>query len=79
MKLKLIAAFLLAFALLLAMIWFVLHSHRTSFYLHKKSGNMYKVLGECRLEATGERDRWVRPYNEFMDGRFTHISGPMLN
>lgn len=48
---------------------------------HKKTGNVYQVVGGCRIEATGElgilyaREGivWCRPSEEFLDGRFESI------
>lgn len=55
-------------------------------YRHKKSGGMYAYLGVGKLEANGERhvmyvpvgqletaEPWLRPYNEFHDGRFERV------
>jgi len=53
-------------------------------YRHKKSGNIYRVVfADCRIEATNTEavayrrvgvnfatPVWVRPYEEFVDGRF---------
>jgi len=52
-------------------------------YRHKKTGNVYRVvLADCRIEATNTEAVayqradmaagivWVRPYEEFADGRF---------
>lgn len=45
---------------------------------HKKTGNVYQVIGGCRIEATNklgilyarEGVVWCRPSEEFLDGRF---------
>jgi len=52
-------------------------------YRHKKTGNVYRVvLADCRIESTNseavayrlasaeDAPIWVRPYEEFTDGRF---------
>ena len=56
-------------------------------YRHKKTGHVYIVLlADCRIEATNTEaiayrradDRyavvWVRPYTEFVDGRFEPVT-----
>ncbi len=58
----------------------VLHGAR---WRHRKSGGLYKVLAVGRIEATlapcviyqaeAGGDVWVRPYDEFTDGRFERI------
>lgn len=50
---------------------------------HLKTGNTYEVLMHGFIEATqecvviykrvGQNFAWVRPYKEFMDGRFEQI------
>ncbi len=56
-------------------------------YRHKKTGHLYRVLfADARIEAgnveaviyrrvdeTGGVP-WVRPYTEFCDGRFEHVT-----
>ncbi|MFN4168829.1 MAG: hypothetical protein ACK4HD_11010 [Pannonibacter phragmitetus] len=46
---------------------------------HRKTGGIYRIVGKCRIEATGEEaflyqgadgTIWARPCGEFMDGRF---------
>lgn len=55
-------------------------------YRHLKTGKHYRVeLGDVTIEATMERGvvyrglsdgvAWVRPYSEFMDGRFELATG----
>jgi hypothetical protein len=54
-----------------------------SIYLHKKSGRLYEVLCNANREADGvlmvvyrnvaTGDRWVRPADEFNDGRFERV------
>jgi hypothetical protein len=53
-------------------------------YQHVKSGSIYIVLHDATMQAEGPLDNervivyqcqddirvWVRPYSEFMDGRF---------
>jgi hypothetical protein len=49
---------------------------------HKKTGNVYMVVGGCRIEATNKlgilyaRDGvvWCRPSEEFLDGRFEALT-----
>lgn len=51
-------------------------------YKHVKTGGFYEVLDIATLEATGELAvvykstencrRWIRPYEEFCDGRFVY-------
>lgn len=55
-------------------------------FTHRKGG-VYKVIATGLIEATlepcvvymAEKDNrvWVRPYDEFNDGRFTLIDGPL--
>ena len=52
---------------------------------HTKSGSNYMIVGDCRLEATGEEGVlytlntvedstvWARDRTEFLDGRFVLI------
>ncbi len=57
--------------------------NRGSVWRHEKSGGFYVVLGQCRIEATNTPavrympvdggTEWVRPEDEFMDGRFVRI------
>lgn len=51
-------------------------------WLHIKTGAIYEIIGECRIERdnspsymyVGEQKRiWVRPIDEFMDGRFSRL------
>lgn len=54
-------------------------------WLHKNSGHVYIIVGECRLEASNEpaflyllkEDRvgipWARAKDEFLDGRFEAV------
>lgn len=55
-------------------------------YRHKTTGNIYRViLADCRIEATNAEavayrraddphaPVWVRPYDEFCDGRFEYV------
>ena len=65
---------------------------RRSIYRHKKTDNLYRVLHVgCMTEGNKEShvvyqrvDRsedvtvWIRPYTMFMDGRFEHVSGPII-
>lgn len=55
-------------------------------YRHLKTGRHYRVeMDSARMEATGERavvyrgladnQVWVRPYDEFVDGRFELATG----
>ncbi len=55
-----------------------------SMYRHRKSGRYCIVLAIGKIEATlnpcviyqatyGSRDVWVRPLDEFMDGRFADM------
>jgi hypothetical protein len=53
------------------------------FWLHKKTGGIYKFLYHAQIEATldtvvvyesmATRTIWVRPTKEFFDGRFTPL------
>jgi hypothetical protein len=57
-------------------------------YRHVKNGHLYRVLfADARIEATNTEAVvyrradmdvggvvWVRPYTEFCDGRFVHVS-----
>lgn len=56
---------------------------RGSWWRHKKSEANYHVVCCARVEATLEwvvvyadasRVTWTRPLEEFMDGRFEHLS-----
>lgn len=59
----------------------------TEFYLHKKTGGIYRFDSLSVLEANPAivmvrywgRDRtpWLRPYIEFFDGRFQSIPDPV--
>jgi len=52
-------------------------------YQHNKTKGLYWLLGDCRIEATNteavmyqsvvNETIWVRPKEEFMDGRFRKI------
>ena len=52
-------------------------------YLHKKSGGLYEVICNATNESNKELmvvyrnmitgERWVRPADEFNDGRFTRV------
>lgn len=54
-------------------------------YRHKKTGNTYQVIMTATLERTMEKvvvyaarkgnlvERWVRPIDEFCDGRFEPV------
>lgn len=56
-----------------------------AYYLHTKSGGTYQLLMFATIEATmtpavvyaakwkGETHRWVRPLDEFCDGRFQPV------
>lgn len=54
-------------------------------YKHKKTGGIYSVICNANIEKTGELvvvyqnektgERWVRPADEFNDGRFERITG----
>lgn len=52
---------------------------RGTLWRHRKTGGVYRIVGQCRIEATGQdaflyqgQDGtiWARPCAEFMDGRF---------
>lgn len=53
------------------------------FYRHEKTGGIYTVACHATYEKTGERvvvyqnvqtdEIWVRPYEEFYDGRFKKL------
>jgi hypothetical protein len=53
------------------------------FYRHNKTKGVYNLLGECRIEETDtlavmyqdiiNEVIWVRPKEEFFDGRFSKI------
>lgn len=58
---------------------------RRKLYLHHKTGGVYKILHQGLLEADAKTlmviytdhpnntNVWVRPFDEFFDGRFQHI------
>lgn len=59
------------------------HENFVATHIHVKSGGRYKLLGDATLEATlaryvmyqGTDGRvWVRPWDEFYDGRFKEIT-----
>lgn len=51
---------------------------------HKKTGNVYVIIGTCRLEATNATAYlytsssngvvWARDADEFLDGRYENIT-----
>lgn len=57
---------------------------KTDIWQHVKTGGLYRVSGECVIEATMQQaviyvsletqHTWVRPAHEFYDGRFTNVS-----
>lgn len=62
-----------------------------SAWRHKKTGQVYVVLGHCRLERAGERavrycnfneseqpEEWVRSLHEFTDGRFERVTEKII-
>lgn len=54
-----------------------------SMWLHKKTNNVYAIIGRCILESTNmpgilyrkpaDREAWARDEEEFMDGRFERL------
>lgn len=56
-----------------------------AYYRHKKTGGVYQLLMVATIEATmkpaaiyaakhhGKVERWVRPLDEFCDGRFEAV------
>lgn len=61
---------------------------KTEVWMHVKSGGVYRVSGECLIEATmteaviyqslEDGQTWVRPSHEFYDGRFVNIDSEGL-
>ncbi|WP_439527400.1 hypothetical protein [Pannonibacter sp.] len=58
-------------------------SLRGSLWRHRKTQGVYRILGKCRIEATGtdaflyqgdEGTIWARPMDEFLDGRFERLA-----
>ena len=57
-------------------------------WMHLKTGGVYELIGECRIEATNtlavlyrsKKDGtiWVRPFVEFYDGRFVRAAATAL-
>lgn len=57
-------------------------------WLHVKTGGLYELVGECRIEATNtpavlyqsKKDGtiWVRSRDEFYDGRFVNTSSAAM-
>jgi hypothetical protein len=56
----------------------------STLWRHKKSGAVYVIGGECKIEATNETGilyssvqnngpLWCRPKSEFLDGRFLRL------
>lgn len=53
---------------------------------HKKTGGVYEIVGECQIEATNAPGvlyrntstgvTWMRPKEEFFDGRFVECRKP---
>lgn len=58
--------------------------NRGSVWQHTKTRGFYVVLGQCRIEATNTPAvrympvnggvEWVRPEDEFLDGRFVEVT-----
>ena len=56
-----------------------------AYYRHKKTGGAYQIVMFATIEATmvpaviyaarrnGETERWIRPVDEFCDGRFEPV------
>jgi len=61
---------------------------KTEVWMHVKSGGVYRVSGNCLIEATmteaviyqslEDGQTWVRPAHEFYDGRFANIDSEGL-
>lgn len=57
-------------------------------YIHVKTQGRYRVLHvgyyedrptvRCVIYAGADHKVWVREYNEFLDGRFVHESGSVI-
>lgn len=55
---------------------------RGTLWRHRKTQGTYRILGKCRIEATGaeaflyqghDGTIWARPMDEFLDGRFEQL------
>lgn len=63
-----------------------IHAMQGVTYRHLKSGGVYEVMDIATIEATmtlavvyrscADGRRWVRPYEEFCDGRFQYSDRP---
>lgn len=57
--------------------------YQSEIWQHRKSGGLYTIIGECLIEASMTPaviykslfggQVWVRPKEEFHDGRFVNI------
>ncbi|WP_209000060.1 hypothetical protein [Pannonibacter tanglangensis] len=57
---------------------------RGSLWRHRKTQGVYRIVGRCRIEASGlhaflyqgqDGTIWARPVDEFLDGRFERLTG----